>query len=142
MTTEAAEAAYLAGHTLSMAGRGWVTYNPHNKPAHELQVIYGFNNGGAPGWWRALALAEDGTPLGAHVCSSEGYMPHDLGILEGTRPDRHAEQYQPHYPDGYRMEWVPSAKKESNEGWKKAVAACNAKYAEEQHGAKEEGGTK
>jgi hypothetical protein len=33
-------------------------------------------------------------------------MEHDLGILEGTRPDRH-ETFQKHYPDGYRMEFIP-----------------------------------
>lgn len=36
-------------------------------------------------------------------------MPHDLGILEGTRQDRHEEQYQKHYPGGYRMVWVPTS---------------------------------
>ena len=39
------------------------------------------------------------------MCPSEAYMPADLGILEGTRPDRH-EGFRKHYPDGYRMEFV------------------------------------
>lgn len=30
----------------------------------------------------------------------------DLGILEGTRPDRH-KKFAEHYPKGYRMEFVP-----------------------------------
>ena len=53
----------------------------------------------------AVLLAEDGTCLGNHLCSSEEYMPADLGILEGTRKDRH-EDFRKHYPDGYRMEFV------------------------------------
>lgn len=30
----------------------------------------------------------------------------DLGIEEGTRPDRH-ETFRQHYPNGYRMAFVP-----------------------------------
>jgi hypothetical protein len=86
-------------------------FNPHNKPITELPVIYGFNNGGSVGWmsWMsATAIAEDGTVLGGHICSAEYFMPYDLGIYEGARPDRHENDYQKHYPDGYRMEFVPS----------------------------------
>ena len=54
---------------------------------------------------RAFLIGEDGTVLGGHCCSHEGYMPHDLGILEGTRLDRH-ETFREHYPDGYRMQFV------------------------------------
>jgi hypothetical protein len=43
-------------------------------------------------------------------------MPADLGILEGTRPDRH-EEFKAHYPDGYRMEFV---------GYEEACAKSNA----------------
>ena len=80
-------------------------FNPHNKPVEQLPVIYGFNNGGSPGWYSGVLLAEDGHALGGHVCSSEFYMPGDLGIIEGSRPDRH-ETFREHYPDGYRMEFV------------------------------------
>jgi len=83
-------------------------YNPHGKPISELPVIYGFNNGGSPGWFDACLLAEDGTGLGAHVCSNEGFMVGDLGIAKGSRPDRH-ETFRKHYPDGYRMEFVSHA---------------------------------
>ena len=31
----------------------------------------------------------------------------DLGIIEGSRPDRHEQSYRKHYPDGYRMDFVP-----------------------------------
>jgi hypothetical protein len=70
-----------------------------------LPVIYGFNNGGSPGWYLACLIAQDGTALGSHMCSDPCYMPHDLGILEGSRDDRH-EGFRKHYPDGYRMEFV------------------------------------
>lgn len=80
-------------------------YNPQNKPVDQLPVIYGFNNGGSPGFMYACLIAEDGAGMGSHMCSSEGYMPGDLGCLEGSRPDRH-EGFREHYPDGYRMEFV------------------------------------
>lgn len=84
----------------------YAVFNPHKKPVAELPVIYGFNNGGSPGWFSAVLIAEDGTGLGGHLCSHECYMPGDLGILEGSRPDRH-ETFREHYPEGYRMEFVP-----------------------------------
>lgn len=88
-----------------MSERRLAVFNPHSKPVEELPVIYGFNNGGSDDWWSGVLLAEDGTGLGGHVCSHEGFMWGDLGILEGSRPDRH-EGFQKHYPDGYRMEFV------------------------------------
>lgn len=106
MTTPAAEALYLEQHRSIYSGMPWAIFNPHDKPTEELPVIYGFNNGGSPGWYAAELLAEDGTPLGGHLCSHEGYMEADLGIVEGSRPDRH-ENFKKHYPDGYRMEFVP-----------------------------------
>lgn len=108
MTTAAAAAAYLAEHMAENAGRSAAVFNPNGKPLAELPVIYGFNNGGEPGWYEAVAIAEDGTVLGGHTCSHESYIPADLGVLEGTRPDQHAEQYSKHYPNGYRMVFVPS----------------------------------
>lgn len=105
MTTAQAERAYLAEHIREWAGKGYAVHNPHNKPVEALPVIYGWNNGGCPGWYSACLLSEDGEGLGGHICSSEGYMPHDLGILEGSRPDRH-ERFRAHYPDGYRMDFV------------------------------------
>ena len=108
MTTKAAEALYLAQHLYEHEGKRWAVFNPHGKPVQELPAIYGFNNGGSPGWYSAVAIAADGHVLGGHCCSAEGYMLHDLGILEGTREDRHTGQYQKHYPDGYRMVWIPT----------------------------------
>lgn len=105
MTTAAAEVAYLAEHLMKWGDQGYAAYNPHNKPIEELPIIYGFNNGGSPGWYNGVLLAEDGEALGGHVCSHEGYMRHDLGVIAGSRPDRH-EMFRTHYPDGYRMDFV------------------------------------
>ena len=105
MTTASAAALYLAQHNHAHESKGYAMFNPHNKHFDELPVIYGFNNGGSPGWLSGCLVATDGTGLGGHICSDEGYMPHDLGILEGTRPDRH-EAFRAHYPDGYRMDFV------------------------------------
>lgn len=107
MTTEAAARLYLAQHQVAVEGRRPVVHNPNGLPVESLPAIYGFNNGGSPGWFEAVAIAEDGTGLGMHCCSAEGYMPSDLGILEGTAPSRH-ETYREHYPEGYRMVWIPS----------------------------------
>lgn len=85
---------------------GYAVFNPHDKPVAELPVIYGFNNGGSAGWYSACLIAEDGTGLGGHICSHEGYMPGDLGILKDSGSDRH-EGFKAHYPDGYRMDFVP-----------------------------------
>lgn len=106
MTTREAEAEYLANHLAEWAGKGYAIHNPHGKAIADLPVIYGFNNGGYPGWYNGVLLAEDGRYMGGHACSAEGYMPHDLGILADSRPDRH-ERFREHYPDGYRMDFVP-----------------------------------
>lgn len=89
-----------------MADANYAVFNPHNRPIEELPVIYGFDNGGPEGFRSAVLIAEDGTGLGGHLCSHEWYMYGDLGILEGSRPDRH-ETFKAHYPDGYRMDFVP-----------------------------------
>jgi hypothetical protein len=109
MTTPQAAAQYEAEHLQRWSGKGYAYHNPHNKFLNELPVIWGFNNGGSPGWMHAELLAEDGTHLGGHLCSSVAYMPHDLGILEGSRPDRH-ETFRKHYPDGYRMDFAEDSK--------------------------------
>lgn len=120
MTTPAAARLYEAQHLASVDGRGWAVHNPHDKPIAELPAIYAWNNGGEPGWYSGVLLAEDGSGLGGHICSSEAYMLSDLGVLEGSRPDRH-ETFREHYPDGYRMEWVPSSTVMSHTGIEDAV---------------------
>jgi len=119
MTTAARANLYLAEHLVEWEGKGYAVYNPHNKPLAELPVIYGFNNGGSPSWLNGCLLAEDGTALGGHICSHEGYMPADLGVLEGSRPDRH-EHFREHYPDGYRMDFVPAAEALTHPGLEEA----------------------
>jgi hypothetical protein len=131
MTTPAAEALYLAHHRYQLEGRKRAVFNPHEKPLDALPVIYGFNNGGSRGWYSAVAMAEDGTCLGGHCCSDEGYMEGDLGIIEGARPDRHADQYQKHYPDGYRMEFVPGDEVKQHEALNRAFALNQKQAAEE-----------
>ena len=123
MTTPEAARRYEMEHVMEHAGRKAAIFNPHNNPVEELPVIYGFNNGGPPGWMSAVLLAEDGTYLGGHTCSSEAYMPADLGVLEGTRPDRHKD-FQQHYPNGYRMEFVPSGALKDHERFNQACELC------------------
>lgn len=121
MTTAIAAALYEAEHVAATRHLKTAVFNPENKPVESLPVIYGFNNGGPVDWLTGQILAEDGTALGGHICSSEAYMPHDLGILEGTRPDRH-EHFRLHYPGGYRMEFVGAAAVKSHAGLMKAYA--------------------
>jgi len=127
MTTAQAEALYLAQHNAAWGDRGWAVYNPHDKPLSDLPTIFGFNNGGGGGFLSAVLLAEDGTHLGGHGCSAEGYMPHDLGILAGARPDRH-ETFRAHYPDGYKMEFVGGAAVEAHAGLQLAYQANQGKH--------------
>lgn len=131
MTTEAAARLYLAQHLVEWEGKGFAVYNPNNLPLGELPVIFGFNNGGSPNWYSAMSIAQDGTVLGGHICSAEAYMPHDLGILEGSRPDRHEESYKVHYPNGYRMEFVPTENIQAHEALQAAFWLHKEKQAEE-----------
>ena len=108
MTTEAAERQYEADYLYSMRGKENAVHNPHGKPVEDLPFIFGFNNGGSTSFLCAQLVSQDGHALGSHGCSSEAYMVGDLGILEGTRPDRH-EKFQKHYPEGYRMLFVQSS---------------------------------
>lgn len=129
MTTAAAEKVYLARHLGEWNGTPYAVFNPHNKPVEELPVIYGFNNGGSSGWLSGALIAQDGEVLGGHVCSHEGYMRADLGILEGSRPDRH-DEFRAHYPDGYRMDFVPSADVMTHSGLDEACKRHDEKAAE------------
>ena len=130
MTTREAAKAYLLSHTVQWGDKVYAVFNPHDKPVEELPVIYGFNDGGSPDWWRGQLLSEDGTALGSHICSNEGYMPHDLGVLEGSRPDRH-KTFQTHYPDGYRMEFISYSDVFNHEGLKRAIERNSLKSEEE-----------
>ena len=80
-----------------------------------MPKIYCFSNIPNGGDGIAYAIAEDGTVLGSHWCSHEGYVSNDLGVNDGARPDRH-ETYARHYPDGYEMEFVRAADVKSHTG--------------------------
>lgn len=121
MTTREAAARYEAEHVAMCAGKGWAIYNPNNVPPETLPVIFGFNNGGSGDWWYAQLITEDGYAIGGHCCSSEAYMPYDLGVLEGSRPDRH-EGFRKHYPNGYRMEFVRGDQCDTHAGLQSAIA--------------------
>ncbi len=84
-----------------------------------MPKIYCFSNVVGGGEGVAYAMAEDGTILGSHLCSNEYYVPKDLGVIEGYRPDRH-ETYKKHYPNGYEMEFVKSSDIDTHEGLQKA----------------------
>ena len=133
MTTKLAEAHYLARHLHEWEGKRWAVYNPQNKPIEKLPVIYGFNNGGSSGWYNAQLISEDGHGLGGHLCSDEGYMLADLGILEGSRPDRH-ETFKKHYPDGYRMAFIGHSEVKEHPGLD-AACALNEKRHEDKKAA-------
>jgi hypothetical protein len=81
--------------------------------------IYCFSNVVGGGDGIAYAMAEDGTVLGSHWCSHENYVPHDLGVRPGSRPDRH-KTYAEHYPEGYEMVFVPASEVLTHEGLSKA----------------------
>lgn len=98
----------------------YAVHNPNNVDPQTLPVIYGFNNGGSPGMFFAVLIAEDGQCMGSHGCSHECFMRHDLGILEGTRKDRH-EHFQAKYPNGYRMDFVSYVDVTSHPGLQAAL---------------------
>ena len=131
MTTPQAAAAYEAAYVAEHAGRKLAVHNPNDKPLNELPIIYGFNNGGARDWLSGVLLAEDGTHLGGHVCSSEAYMPGDLGCLEGTRDDRHTG-FADHYPEGYRMQFVSHADVKKNMGLMAAISLAEKRAKDEE----------
>lgn len=129
MTTQARANLYLAQHLVEWEGKGYAIHNPHDKPIEELPVIYGFNNGGPSDWLDGALLAEDGEYLGGHICSHEWYMPADLGVMSGSRPDRH-EHFRAHYPNGYRMDFVPHAAAVDHAGLAAAIKNNMAKREE------------
>ena len=84
-----------------------------------MNKIYCFSNVVGGGDGIAYAMGDDGQVLGSHWCSCEFYVPGDLGVKEGSRPDRH-ETYSKHFPNGYEMEFVRSSDIETHEGLKEA----------------------
>lgn len=99
----------------------------HNGPLGHIQVcelcldkpqIFAFLNGGSPGWFQCLAMAEDGEVLSGHVCSNELFVPHDLGVTSDWKHDK----YRQKYPDGFRVVYVPNAEVEAHVGLQAAFA--------------------
>lgn len=83
------------------------------------QKIFGFNNGGSPRWLHAVAICEDGHVLAQHICSSEGFMLHDLGI---EHSDWKHDEYDKHCgPGNWEISWVPRDEIDSHEGLKRAL---------------------
>lgn len=84
-----------------------------------MNKIYCFSNVVGGGEGVAYAIGDDGVILGSHWCSHESYVPQDLGVIEGSRPDRH-KIYREHFPNGYEMVFVPSSEVETHEGLQEA----------------------
>lgn len=129
MTTPAAESLYLAQHLMEWEGVPYAIFNPHNKPVDDLPIIYGFNNGGSLSAYflHACLISEDGEELGQHMCTDEGYMRSDLGVLEGSRFDRH-ELFREKYPDGYRMDFVPYSEVSTHQALNEAFRLRESKF--------------
>lgn len=123
MTTPEAAATYLKEHLKTYGGRAYVVFNPHGVDPETLPTIWGFNNGGEPGWLHARTVSDDGKPLESHICSDEGYMRSDLGVTDESSPKH--DTYKEHYPNGYRMDFVPSHDEAPPAFWE-AVARANA----------------
>ena len=67
----------------------------------------------------AVAIAEDGTQVAGHTCSSEAFMGHDLGITSNWKHDN----YNKHYGEGnWELEWVESDTLDDHVGLQKAFA--------------------
>lgn len=87
--------------------------------------IYCFNNGGTPGWYSAMAIADDGHVLAHHCCSHESFMRHDLGITSNWKH----ENYNKHFGEGnWELVWIDDPK---NSPELDAAGALNQKLREQ-----------
>lgn len=82
-----------------------------------MPKIYAFSNVVGGGDGPCYAIAEDGTVVGSHYCSHEGWASHDLGVTS----DWHHDEYKAHYPDGFEVEFVPCAQIETHDGLQAAL---------------------
>lgn len=122
MTTPQAAANYLQQHLDATKHLKVVVYNPNNVDEENLPVIYGFNNGGNERLIQVVALAEDGTGLDSHYCSNEQYLVSDLEIVGDSESSNHIKYYRSHYPQGYRMEYVPYDSIKTHDKLQKAIS--------------------
>ena len=106
-----------------------VAFNPQDKPLEDLPKVYGFHNGGTPGFYYGQLLALDGTPLGSCVIEHGDFMEWELGVNDKASW-RH-EQISDHYPDGYVMEYVglKEVKSFSHPGLVEAIKAIKERTA-------------
>lgn len=125
MTTKAAAEQYLREY-LAKTNNTPVVFNPHDASPDDLPTIFGFVNGGSPGWWNCMLIAEDGHVLGGHICSDPGYAPGDLGVVAGGLGTSRHEQFRAHYPDGYQMEFVSYEDVKKHAKLKQAFALADA----------------
>lgn len=66
------------------------------------KTIYGFVNGGSPGWYDVVGICEDGVVLAGHICSTHEFGKYDIGVTS----DRKHALYAKHCPDGFQVVWV------------------------------------
>ena len=82
-----------------------------------MKKIFVFINGGVPGFFQVVALAEDGTALSGHLSSNEYWAKHDMGIGSDWRH----EHYDEHYGAGnWELEWIESDDRDSHAGLREA----------------------
>lgn len=73
---------------------------------NEKPTIYAFINGGSPGWFEVMAIAEDGEFLAGHISSSVSWAQIDI-----DHEQKH-EHYRRKYPDGFQFLWLDGDKPE------------------------------
>lgn len=95
-------------------------------PTPKIYVFCNTRCGGRGDWHSMVAIAEDGTGLAGHICSSHRWAFHDMGIdPEGWKRDIYAK----HYPEGFEVCWVGSEEIDSHEGLRRAFALHEQKTA-------------
>jgi hypothetical protein len=103
------------------------THNPNGADESTLPRIYCFANGANGFGWNGAIYAQDGTRLGGHTSSREGWLFHDLGIGEGSHYVSRRAEFAKHYPDGYVAEWVSYADAAAHPELQRIFAEINAK---------------
>jgi hypothetical protein len=91
----------------------------HSDPSKPAVFIVGSVGGLSRFDYTGHALAEDGTGLGSHLCSSLEWVHDDMFS------DHHQKDYREHYPDGYRIEWLGEWPKEGKHPAFDAALALN-----------------
>lgn len=87
-----------------------------------MKKIFGFVNSGTPGMLEALAISEDGKVLAGHCCSSECYVPHDLGVTGDWKHDKYDAEFG---QGNWTIEYVPMRDITTHAGLQEAIARAN-----------------